>query len=141
VTILDPEVFAERVLTIERHLERVANRLPKSSQDFMPTSDASDSVILHLWQSIQIIIDMAISACVHLHIGTPSTYADAFLKLVEAGILDKELGVRLAHASGFRNRIVHAYEKLDMQKIYEIAQNGPKDLRAFLAALNRHLKK
>lgn len=67
------------------------------------------------------------------------SYADAFIKLGEAGYLDKELSVRLSHAAGFRNRIVHAYEDLDMQKIYKIAQTGPSDLKAFLASIANKL--
>lgn len=134
MTQLDKEILAERTAAVERHLLRVENRLPKDIVNFTPNSDASDAVILHLWQATQIIIDTALSLCVHLRLGTPLTYADGFLKLGEAGFLDKALAVRLSHAAGFRNRIVHAYEKLDMQKIYKVALEGPSDLKAFLAS-------
>jgi uncharacterized protein YutE (UPF0331/DUF86 family) len=76
---------------------------------------------------------------VHLNLGSPSTYASAFFKLAEANYLEKELAVRLAHAAGFRNRIVHAYEELDMQKVYKIAQEGPQDLRTFFASTRNFL--
>lgn len=132
MTQLDKEILAERTAAVERHLDRVRDRLPKDIINFTPNTDASDAVILHLWQATQIIIDTALSLCVHLHLGTPMTYADAFLKLGEAGFLEKALSVRLSHAEGFRNRIVHAYEKLDMQKIYKVALEGPSDLKAFL---------
>jgi uncharacterized protein YutE (UPF0331/DUF86 family) len=134
---LDREILAEKTAVIERHLKRVSDRLPKCETNFTAGSDASDSVILHLWQAIQMVIDIALSACVHLRLGTPASYADAFLKLGESGFLDKELAVRLRHAAGFRNRIVHAYENLDMQKIYKAAQNGPLDLKAFLASASK----
>ena len=132
---LDKEILAERVSAIERHLNRVRDRLPEREGDFTPSSNASDAVILHLWQAIQIVIDLATSYCVHLKLGTPVSYADAFMKLGQAGYLDKELAVRLSHAAGFRNRIVHAYEKLDMHKIYLIAQQGPSALPAFLSRI------
>jgi hypothetical protein len=48
MTALDPEVLAERVSAVERHLQRVADRLPESITDFQPATDASDAVILHL---------------------------------------------------------------------------------------------
>lgn len=85
-------------------------------------------------------IDTALAACVRLNLGSPTSYANTFFKLSDAGYLDKELGVRLAHAAGFRNRIVHAYEDLDMQKVYLIAQSGPRDLRAFFASVRDLLK-
>ena len=136
---LDKEILAERIAAVERHLKRVSDCLPKSESEFTPTSNASDSVILHLWQAVQLVIDSALSTCVHLNLGSPVSYADAFLKLGNAGFLEKELAVRLSHAAGFRNRIVHAYEDLDMQKIYKIAQTGPLDLRAFFASIAKLL--
>jgi uncharacterized protein YutE (UPF0331/DUF86 family) len=108
-------------------------------KNFLPSTDASDAVILHLWQAVQIIIDTALSACVHFRLGTPVSYADAFFKLTEAGYLDKQLGIRLVHAAGFRNRIVHAYEELDMHKVYKIALEGPEDLKAFLGCIYKRL--
>ena len=136
---LDKEILAERVAAVERHLKRVSEHLPKSESEFTATSLVSDTVILHLWQAIQLVIDTALSASVHLNLGSPSSYSDAFLKLGEGGILEKELAIRLSHAAGFRNRIVHAYEDLDMQKVYKIAQTGPQDLRAFLSAIIKKL--
>jgi len=137
---LDREILAERVSALERHLKRVSDKLPRKASDFIHGTDASDAVILHLWQAVQLTIDTALSACVALHLGSPSSYATAFFKLSEANFLDKELAVRLAHAVGFRNRIVHAYEDLDMQKIYQIAHAGPHDLRAFFVAVRNLLK-
>jgi uncharacterized protein YutE (UPF0331/DUF86 family) len=136
---IDKEILAERTAAIQRHLARVKSRLPPTETTFLPGTDASDSVILHLWQAIQIVIDTALSACVSFRLGSPVSYADAFFKLGEHGYLNKELSVRLAHAAGFRNRIVHAYEELDMQKVYKIARNGPSDLIAFLDSINKTL--
>lgn len=136
----DKEILAERVAAIERHLDRVKRCLPELESEFTPLSNASDAVILHLWQAIQIIIDMASSACIYLKLGTPVSYADAFLKLGAAGYLSTELATHLSHAAGFRNRIVHAYEDLDMSKIYLIAKKGPEDLRHFLSAARKWIK-
>ncbi len=103
----------------------------------MPASDASDAVILHLWQATQIVIDLATAACLHLRLGTPATYAEAFRRLAGARHLDDKLASRLERAAGFRNVVAHAYESLDMVRIHRTAQTGPADLRAFLSALSR----
>ena len=44
---------------------------------------------------------------------------------------------RLERAAGFRNVVAHADERLDMARIHRTARQGPDDLRAFLATLNR----
>jgi uncharacterized protein YutE (UPF0331/DUF86 family) len=132
---LDRAVLAERAMAVERHLRRVADRLPASAADLHPSTDASDAVILHLWQATQIVIDLAMAACLALHLGTPASYADAFRRLQQAGIVDRALADRLVRAAGFRNIVAHAYEALDMARVHEAATNGPADLRACLARL------
>jgi uncharacterized protein YutE (UPF0331/DUF86 family) len=132
---LDPEVFAERVAAVERHLIRVQNKLPGDRDAFVASTDASDAVILHLWLAVQIVIDMAVSACVRLHLGAPATDADAFEKLAAAGHLESGLARRLTKAAGFRNVIAHAYESIDMGRIYDAAVDGPRDLRGFFTSM------
>jgi uncharacterized protein YutE (UPF0331/DUF86 family) len=138
ITGIDRELLAERAASVLRHLDRVATHLPAAPADLTPSSTATDSVVLHLWQAVQVVIDLAVSTCVRLGLGSPPTYADAFRRLSAAGVLDEGVAARLAAAAGFRNLVVHAYADLDLQRVHAIATSGPADLRAFLAALCDH---
>ena len=131
----DKAILAERTAAVERHPQRVASRLPATSAELAPASDALDAVILHLWQATQIVIDLALSTCVSLKLGTPASYADAFRRLAEAGTIDSGLAERLSRAAGFRNVVAHAYESLDMARVHRAATTGPADLRGFLHRL------
>jgi uncharacterized protein YutE (UPF0331/DUF86 family) len=128
-------VLAERVMVVERHLARVAERLPEAPDGLQPATDASDAVVLHLWQATQIVIDLAMAACAALNLGTPSSYGDAFRRLEQTGAVDSALADRLVRAAGFRNLVAHAYETLDMSRVHAAATRGPADLRAFLAVV------
>lgn len=139
MTGLDRQSFAERAAAIERHLGRVAARLPPSADALRPGSDDTDVVVLNLWQAVQVTIDLATAACLHFKLAAPGTYAEAFRNLGEAGVLDRALAERLASAAGFRNVVVHAYQALDLARVHAIALNGPADLRAFLRALRDRL--
>jgi len=132
---LDRAVLAERTLALERHLARVAARLPATPAELVSSPDASDVVILHLWQATQIVIDLAMAACLSLKLGTPASYADAFRRLQQANVIEPMLADRLVRAAGFRNVVAHAYDTLDMARVYDAARHGPADLRAFLALL------
>ena len=126
-------------MAVERHLRRVAERLPPQSEDLQPGTDASDAVVLHLWQAVQITIDLAVSACLKFNLGAPQGYADAFRRLAGAGAMEPSLAERLARAAGFRNLVAHAYDTLDMARVHRAASDGPSDLRAFLKALEPRL--
>lgn len=135
MTGVDRELLAERAAAVVRHLDRVAAHLPADPDGLGPLSTATDTVVLHLWQAVQVVIDLAVSTCVRLGLGSPPTYGDAFRSLAGAGVLDADLAGRLARAAGFRNLVVHAYAEPDLRRLHAIAADGPSDLRAFLAAL------
>ena len=137
---LDREGLAERTAAVERHLRRVADRLPANADALKPFSDPSDAVVLHLWQAVQIVIDLSLSACLHFGLGTPAGYADAFRKLADAGILEQPLADRLVRAAGFRNVVAHAYETLDMKIVHRAATHGPADRRELLRRLRDRLR-
>jgi uncharacterized protein YutE (UPF0331/DUF86 family) len=139
VSALDRDILAERTMVVRRHLARVADRLPPNPAAFRPATDVSDAVILHLWQATQVVIDLAVSACLHFNLGAPASYADAFTRLAAAGLLDTALSARLTRAAGFRNLVAHGYEQLDMARVHQAAKEGPKDLEAFLGALRDRL--
>ncbi len=104
---VDPAVLAERAAAIDRRLRRVDDQLPDSADDLRPATEASDAVILHLWQAVQIVIDLAVSICVARGLGAPPTYGDAFRRLGRHGVTDVALADRLARAAGFRNLLMH----------------------------------
>lgn len=140
MSVIDTAVLAERTMAVERHLARVAARLPASADSLRPASDASDAVVLHLWQATQIVIDLAMSACLVLRLGTPSSYADAFRRLERADVVDAELADRLVRAAGFRNLVAHAYESLDLTRVHAAATRGPADLLRFLGHLKDRIE-
>jgi hypothetical protein len=84
----------------------------------MAATDPSDAVTLHLWQAVQSVIDLAVSACARLKLGTPDTYADAFHRLAEAGRISRWPGPHVPGRAG--NHITSA----------EAARNPGKAARA-----------
>ena len=135
MSVLPHDLLAEKAAAIERHLARVDSHVPPAPALLEPGTDATDVVVLHLWQAVQIAIDLAIATVVRLAEPAPATYADAFRALARRQILPEPLAQRLVRAAGFRNRVVHAYEGIDLAMVTQTARTGPADLRAFLACL------
>lgn len=131
----DPVVLAERLAAVERHLSRVADHLPVEGEAMRAETAETDAVVLHLWQAVQITIDLAVSWCVRAGLGAPPTYGDAFRRLAAADLLEAQLADRLVRAVGLRDVVVHAYSTLDLDQVLDAARRGPADLRAFAAAL------
>lgn len=135
----EAQTFAERAAAIERHLLRLESRRPPTHGELLPMTDATDTVVLHLWQAIQGCIDLALSACVGLDLGAPETWAGAFERLGGAGVIDEALAERLRRAAGFRNFLVHNDEKLDLRIVLHAAHQAPDDIREAVRQLARSL--
>jgi len=93
----------------------------------------------HLWQGVQLAIDLAVVARLHLKLGTPEHRGHALALLAETGYLDEPLAHRLVGATGFRNLVAPACERLDMGQVYRAASGGPAALPAFLAAIAKRV--
>ena len=105
MTAFDRDLLAAKTAAVERHLARVAAKLPSDPHGLKPSSDASDAVILHLWQAVQLVLDIAFAVCLHRKLSSPGTYGEAFRLLARDGIIDDALADRLSRAAGFRNLV------------------------------------
>lgn len=68
-------------------------------------------------------------------LGIPAESRQAFTQLVEAGLLDQELGKHLGTMVGFRNIAVHNYRELDIEVVRKILKERLVDLQAFARLL------
>lgn len=93
--------------------------------------DTRNMVLHAMLLSIQASIDIAHHLIAQRGLRPPATYREAFEILAEAGVLPAELSQELADLAGFRNVLVHLYWRLDLQRTYEILQQGLAPLRQF----------
>lgn len=45
---------------------------PGHARDLQPRNTQTDAVVLHLWQAVQVVIDLAVSSYVRLGLGQPA---------------------------------------------------------------------
>ena len=60
--------------------------------------------------------------------------------LAQKGVLPVDLGKKFADATGLRNRLVHQYEEIDSEIVYEMIQNDLGDFDKFVDEISRYLK-
>jgi uncharacterized protein YutE (UPF0331/DUF86 family) len=70
-------------------------------------------------------------------LGTPQSSRDAFVKLVEAGLVEPELGDDLQRMVGFRTIAIHRYQDLDIGVLRAIVREKLHGFAAFVAAMLR----
>ena len=117
---IDKKVIGEKLISLNRCLERIKLHTPTTVEALQNDFDAQDIVSLNIQRAVQISVDIAAHILAEqLHEQTP-TMAETFLALSRYGLLDSQLASRLAKAVGFRNIAVHEYNTLDMNILYSI---------------------
>ena len=109
--------------------------LPASVEEFLAHRTEGEALILNLFLALQECSDLALHVVSARGLGVPGDVRSAFELLAKAGMIDGELGSKLAAAVGLRNRIAHEYTGLDLRRVYESARDLLGDLEGFAAAV------
>ena len=72
-----------------------------------------------LFESIQIIIDLACHIVAEKNLGTPKNYSECISLLISNDYLKKDLGNNIIKMVGLRNLLVHEYGIIDVKKLFE----------------------
>lgn len=111
-------------------------QIPQASLDEFRSDFRNVQAALHLLQtSIQALIDLAGILVARLALATPRTSHELFERLEEAGRLPPGTAARVAPIVGFRNRVVHLYDRIDEQRVFEIVTTHRADLLDMLDML------
>lgn len=117
---IDKQVIEEKLISLNRCLERIKLHTPTTVEVLQTDFDAQDIISLNIQRAVQISVDIAAHILAEqLHEQTP-TMAETFLTLSKHGLLDDRLASRLAKAVGFRNIAVRECDSLDMNILYAI---------------------
>ncbi|MCK5847894.1 MAG: DUF86 domain-containing protein [Caldisericia bacterium] len=73
-----------------------------------------DAIALNMQRACELCIDIANVTVKEKKLGLPASSKNSFQLLEEAGMIDHQLCKNLCNMVGFRNVLVHSYEKLNV---------------------------
>jgi uncharacterized protein YutE (UPF0331/DUF86 family) len=132
--VVDRDVVAARVATIDRCLQRIAEVRGERRAALLPV-DVEDIVLLNVRRAVQAAIDLATHVVGTEGYGLPDSVAASFTLLEGQGIIDASLAERLRRMVGFRNIAVHNYQALDPAIVEAIVTRHLDELREFCARI------
>ncbi|MCX8086960.1 MAG: DUF86 domain-containing protein [Rhodocyclaceae bacterium] len=129
------EVLLGKAAIIERCLKRIGEEYVGHEAELATNFTRQDAIVLNLQRACEACIDAAMHLVRIYKLGIPTERRQAFEMLVQAGMLNAELGQKLCAMVGFRNVAVHHYQELDIEILRSILNHRLVDLRAFAALL------
>lgn len=132
---VDKDLILAKAGSIKRRLKRVEEKSNIELQVFLNDIDLQESILFNLQISIQNCIDIAAHIISDEGLGVPGSASEMFYLLEENGYLDNTITEKMIRAVGFRNLIVHEYEKIALDQVFEVAVKNIKDLNEYLQSI------
>jgi len=133
--LVDKPLILRKIDRIETYLKQIRQRKDPGIEAFRKDKDLQSIVLFNLIQSIQSCIDIGTHIISDSVWETPGSQADIFEILSQKKIITKPLAGKMIKMIGFRNRIVHEYEKIDLKIVYEVWKKNIGDIEKFCKAI------
>jgi len=72
---------------------------------------------------------------------TPKSYKESFLLLAELGVLPEKFAREIAKSAGFRNAIVHEYNNIDKEIVYQTVGQAIDQYKSYCKYILKFLEK
>jgi uncharacterized protein YutE (UPF0331/DUF86 family) len=137
--LVDREILATRLSKLRVALRRLDPIAKKTREDYL-CNETDRALAEHF---LRIALEAALDTGNHIVASKgfrkPLKLRDIFLILGENGLISGELALKLARATGLRNRLVHGYSDIDHNVLYDVLQQDLRDLEEFAVAVGKSL--
>ncbi len=137
--VADAEIVRDRESRIRRYVADLTEMSAISQAAFLENRERQYAVLHALQLAIEASVDIATHICAADSLGIPSSYAEAFDLIEKAGIVDGSLAEALRRMARFRNRIVHLYGEVDLQRVHHLLNTRLIDFERYLTCVERYL--
>lgn len=138
---VDKSLVLRKIDKIGAYLGVVRQKKDPGVNAFQNDRDLQSIVLFNLIQAIQTCIDIGTHIISDARWDMPGTQADIFDTLAKNKVIGPQLSKKMIQMAGFRNRIVHEYERIDLKIVHRVWQNNSKDLDAFCRAVVKYLNR
>ena len=136
---VDKDLILAKAGSVKSHLNRVLEKRNVDLDNFIKDIDRQESILFNIQTAVQNCIDIAAHIISEESFGVPGSITEMLYILEKNGYLDNDLTQKMVKAVGFRNLIVHEYGKIELEQVYEIAQEDINDLNEYLKAIIKKL--
>jgi uncharacterized protein YutE (UPF0331/DUF86 family) len=139
MTNIDTAIVTTRLDFIARYLDRLKGFEQISLDDYLDNFDNQ----LIVERIVQLIIQAAIDINEHilskLSPGNSATNFEAFIELSKYRVITPELARQIAPSSGLRNRLVHEYDEIDPQQVFNSIALALQQYPLYVRQVNSYL--
>jgi uncharacterized protein YutE (UPF0331/DUF86 family) len=124
-------LITDRLNIIRNSVKRLRQLAEIPKKEFCTNEDAIDIAENRLRRALEAIFDLGRHLLVKSGAGVPSDYRSVIIMLSESSILPEDYANKITGMAGYRNRLIHDYNKVTPEELYNILQTRLNDLELF----------
>jgi uncharacterized protein YutE (UPF0331/DUF86 family) len=133
--VVDQLKLRQKIHYIREQMKNLQKLKELSREKFLTGPIYTDASLRELQVAIEAMIDICNHVVAREGWGLPKSYREGFEILTKQGVLEKEMLDTYLKMVKFRNRIVHIYDDIDSEEVYQIIQNNLGDLERFVVSI------
>jgi len=138
--LVNTTVVLRKISQIRQRLTRLKDKKDVSVARLKSDPDTQDIVLHNLQLAIQGCVDIGSHIIADEGWGIAGSFSEIFYILQEKKVLGPVLTDKMIAMVGFRNLLVHEYETIRFDLVYDILQTHLSDIEEFLLAIIDHFK-
>ena len=138
---VDKTLVMRKLSELEEYLNQIREFSSISPEEYSANWKTQRIVERTLQMMIELCVDIAGHLISERRLRVPTGYADAFRVLSKGNVIDSDLSERMEKMAGFRNVLVHNYDRIDERIVVAILKQHLDDFLVFRDAILKVLKK
>jgi uncharacterized protein YutE (UPF0331/DUF86 family) len=139
LAVVDRDLVLRKLVDLDQYVTQVGEFRGITPEEYRRDWKTQRIIERTLQMAIEVCADVANHIIADRNLRMPSTYAEAFEVLGDAGILTAGQRETMVRMSGFRNLIIHEYARIDPAMVVRVVRERLGDFAAFKAAILRIL--
>lgn len=135
----DRELVTRKMVLITADLQALEPLARRSFEDYVASGTDEILAERYLERIIGRMIDINYHLITEAGQAPPRDYFDSFTQLARIGVLPAAFARQIAACAGLRNRLVHEYDEIDPERVYEGLQASVRDVPEYLRQVERYL--
>jgi len=128
----------DKIIEIEKYLEELYQIVPSDFEMYKDDFKIKAACERYFEKIIESVIDLGFILVKEKNFKIPEDEESIFEVLFKEKIISEELSRKLKDAKGMRNFIIHQYEKINDELVFEVlAENLEKDIKDFVGFVGR----
>ena len=137
---VDRDLVTRKMALILADLRAVTPIAEKPLDDYLASGTDEILTERYLERMIGRMIDVNYHLITEAGHAPPRDYYESFTQLAKLRILPPPFASQIAACAGLRNRLVHEYDEIDPQRVYEGLRAAVRDIPEYLRRVQQYLE-